>query len=285
MSPMIVSAETSDNEQITLSMSPTVSITSREGAIGRLRDRRSAADTDKATTPSSMSWVPVTRSSSSLGPGATADRRAARDHYQLSGGPRPVDLRQARVRRLGPLQPPGQDSAAVSCRPGGLTPAFTGMPAPWLCQKLRAIRWDDPVSGVDRCASAQARPGRVLVVDDQTSFLAVLRHLVCATRELEPVGEAHSGEQAIEVVREIEPDIVLTDVWMPGIGGIAAAREIKAGWPSILIVLISTTHPEEIPLEPDDVLADAVVWKSELDPRLLDDIWLRHRDQHPQAPA
>ena len=131
----------------------------------------------------------------------------------------------------------------------------------------------------------QARPGRVLVVDDQTSFLAVLRHLVCATRELEPVGEAHSGEQAIEVVREIEPDIVLTDVWMPGIGGIAAAREIKAGWPSILIVLISTTHPEEIPLEPDDVLADAVVWKSELDPRLLDDIWLRHRDQHPQAPA
>ena len=131
----------------------------------------------------------------------------------------------------------------------------------------------------------QARPGRVLVVDDQTSFLAVLRHLGCATRELEPVGEAHSGEQAIEVVREIEPDIVLTDVWMPGIGGIAAAREIKAGWPSILIVLISTTHPEEIPLEPDDVLADAVVWKSELDPRLLDDIWLRHRDQHPQAPA
>ena len=125
----------------------------------------------------------------------------------------------------------------------------------------------------------------MLVVDDQTSFLAVLRHLVCATRELEPVGEAHSGEQAIEVVREIEPDIVLTDVWMPGIGGIAAAREIKAGWPSILIVLISTTHPEEIPLEPDDVLADAVVWKSELDPRLLDDIWLRHRDQHPQAPA
>ena len=129
------------------------------------------------------------------------------------------------------------------------------------------------------------RRGRVLAVDDQTPFLAVLRDLVRATRELELVAEAQSGERAIEAVREIKPDIVLIDVWMPGMGGIAAAREIKAGRPSTLVVLISTTHPEEIPLEPDDVLADTVVWKSELDPRLLDDIWLRHRDQHPQAPA
>ena len=65
-------------------------------------------------------------------------------------------------------------------------------------------------------------------------FLAVLRDLVCSTRELEPVAEAQSGERAIEAVREIEPDIVLLDVWMPGIGGIAAAREIKAGRPSSL---------------------------------------------------
>ena len=121
----------------------------------------------------------------------------------------------------------------------------------------------------------------MLAVDDQTPFLAVLRDLVCATRELEPVAEAHSGERAIEAVRETEPDVVLIDVWMPGIGGIAAAREIKAGRPSTLVVLISTTHPDEIPLEPDDLCADAVVWKSELEPRLLDDIWLRHRDGLP----
>ena len=129
------------------------------------------------------------------------------------------------------------------------------------------------------------RRGRVLAVDDQTAFLAVLRDLVGATRELELVAEAQSGERAIEVVLEIEPDIVLMDVWMPGMGGIAAAREIKAGLPSTLVVLISTTHPEEIPLEPDDVCADAVVWKSDLDPRLLDDIWLRYRDRRARAPS
>ena len=119
----------------------------------------------------------------------------------------------------------------------------------------------------------------MLAVDDQSPFLAVLRDLVSATRELEGVAEADSGERAIEVVRETAPDIVLMDVWMPGMGGIAAAREIKAFRPSTLVVLISTTHPAELPLEPDDVSADAVVWKSQLAPGLLDDIWLRYRDQ------
>jgi DNA-binding NarL/FixJ family response regulator len=139
--------------------------------------------------------------------------------------------------------------------------------------------------GVDRSARTQTGRARVLAVDDQSPFLAVLRDLVCATHELEAVAEAHSGERAIEAVRETKPDIVLMDVWMPGMGGIAAAREIKASWPSTLVVLISTTHPDELPLEPDDISADAVVWKSELAPRLLDDIWLRYRDQRPPVPS
>ena len=125
----------------------------------------------------------------------------------------------------------------------------------------------------------------MLAVDDQTPFLAALRDLVSATCELEAVAEADSGERAIEAARETEPDMILMDVWMPGIGGIAAAREIKAGRPSTLVVLISTTHPDELPLQPDDTPRDAVVWKSQLEPRLLDDIWLRHRDQHPPASA
>lgn len=125
----------------------------------------------------------------------------------------------------------------------------------------------------------------MLAVDDHPSFLAVLRELVGATRELEAAAEADSGERAIEAVREIEPDIVLMDVWLPGMGGVEAAREIKASRPSILVVLISTTHPDELPFEPDDICADVVVWKSELDPRVLDEIWLRYRDRRPPAPS
>jgi two-component system, NarL family, invasion response regulator UvrY len=118
---------------------------------------------------------------------------------------------------------------------------------------------------------------RVLAVDDQHSFLAVLRDLLRRTDRLEWVGEADSGEMAIELAEQLKPDIVLLDVRMPGLGGIEAARRIKARYPSTLVVLISTVHPDELPLDLAYGGTDAVIWKSELEPRLLDEIWLRHR--------
>jgi DNA-binding NarL/FixJ family response regulator len=125
---------------------------------------------------------------------------------------------------------------------------------------------------------AIGRRGRVLAVDDDAPFLALLRDVVRATGALEAVGEADSGELAVEAARELAPDVVLMDVRMPGLGGIAAARRIKASRPSTFVVLISTAHPDELAFEGDDTVADAVIWKSELGPQLLDQIWLRYRD-------
>ena len=126
---------------------------------------------------------------------------------------------------------------------------------------------------------SRGRRGRVLAVDDHAAFLAVLRDVVGATAELEAVGVAQSGEAAIQAAGELKPDMVLMDVRMPGLGGIAAARQIKACRPSTLMVLISTARPDELPRDAHDTFADAVIWKRELDPRLLDDMWLRYQDQ------
>lgn len=134
----------------------------------------------------------------------------------------------------------------------------------------------------DRSAAGGRRAG-VVAVDDSVPFLALLRVVVSATSELEVVGQAESGEQGVEVARQLQPDMVLMDVRMPGLGGINAAKRIKAGRPSTLVVLISTTHPSELRLKLDDISADAVIWKSELEPKLLDEIWLRHQ-HHPQRP-
>ena len=123
------------------------------------------------------------------------------------------------------------------------------------------------------------RCGRVLAVDDHALFLAALRDVVGATAELEVVGVAQSGEEAVQAAGELKPDMVLMDVRMPGLGGIAAARQIKACRPSTLMILISTTRPDELPLDAHGTFADAVICKTELDPRLLDDMWLRYRDQ------
>jgi DNA-binding NarL/FixJ family response regulator len=71
---------------------------------------------------------------------------------------------------------------------------------------------------------------------------------VDAADGLETVGEAGSAERAIELAREIEPDLVLMDVWMSGTDGITAARAIKARRPETVVVLTSTTHPDDLPL-------------------------------------
>ena len=103
--------------------------------------------------------------------------------------------------------------------------------------------------------------------------------LCCATSyahgHLEVVGEARTGEGAIAAAQDLEPDMVLMDVQMPGIGGLTAAEAIKASRPSTVMVLISTMHPDELPPRAAGSRVDAVIWKSVLEPELLDDIWLR----------
>jgi len=124
-----------------------------------------------------------------------------------------------------------------------------------------------------------ATRARVLAVDDHPSFLAVLRDVLRRTDRLECVAEADSGEAAIELAQRLEPDVVLLDVRMPGLGGIEAAKRIKTRQPSTLVILISTVHPDELPVEVHERRIAAVIWKGELEPKLLDELWLRHRPQ------
>jgi len=121
----------------------------------------------------------------------------------------------------------------------------------------------------------------VLAVDDDVSFLALLRELVHASAHLEIAGVAESGERAVAAARELRPDFVVMDVRMPGMGGMKAAELIKSASRATLIVMISTTHPDEIPFDACESFAASVLWKSTLDPSLLDEVWLRHHVQLP----
>jgi DNA-binding NarL/FixJ family response regulator len=129
--------------------------------------------------------------------------------------------------------------------------------------------------GSERSGMVVGCRARVLAVDDQPPFLAVLCAVVGATGHLEIAGEAQSGEEALVAAHELRPDMVLMDVRMPGIGGLKAAERITARHPPTLVVLVSTTHPDELPLE--SASRFPVIWKSVLGPGLLDAIWTRHR--------
>jgi DNA-binding NarL/FixJ family response regulator len=106
---------------------------------------------------------------------------------------------------------------------------------------------------------------RVLVADDQEPFRRAARAVVAATPGFTLVGEASSGEQAIELAAALLPDLVLLDVRMPGIGGVGAARRIAAP----LTVLIST-HPAPAVIDAENLRFLA---KEDFGPSALCALW------------
>lgn len=85
---------------------------------------------------------------------------------------------------------------------------------------------------------------RILLADDHAMLRAGLRMLLDAESDLTVVGEASTGEEAIEKTKELEPDVVVMDLSMPGIGGLEAMRQINGlGLKSRVLVL--TMHAEE----------------------------------------
>jgi DNA-binding NarL/FixJ family response regulator len=87
-------------------------------------------------------------------------------------------------------------------------------------------------------AASRART-RVLVVDDESLVRRTLRQILEKYQDLEVVGEAANGEEAIAAVERFQPDIVVMDIRMPTLDGIAAAREIRAKGPHVKIIGLS----------------------------------------------
>jgi two-component system response regulator NreC len=85
---------------------------------------------------------------------------------------------------------------------------------------------------------------RLLLVDDHEIVRAGLRMLFRAEEDMEIVGEAGSAEEAIQAVQELDPDVVLMDVAMPGMSGIEATRRIKEADPNANILAL-TMHEDE----------------------------------------
>jgi two-component system, NarL family, invasion response regulator UvrY len=116
----------------------------------------------------------------------------------------------------------------------------------------------------------------VLTVDDQAVFRQVANDVIAATSGFEPLGDAHSGEEALTAVERLHPELVLLDVRMPGIGGIEAARRITADHPGIVVVLITIEEPDEFSQAARSCGAAALVRKQDFGPALLRKLWTTH---------
>ncbi|HEV8545985.1 MAG TPA: response regulator transcription factor, partial [Candidatus Limnocylindrales bacterium] len=86
---------------------------------------------------------------------------------------------------------------------------------------------------------------RVVIADDEALMRAGLVELLGADPEIDVVGEAANGRQAIEQARRLAPDVVLMDVRMPDLDGIAATRELVRAAPEVRVLILTTFEQDD----------------------------------------
>lgn len=85
---------------------------------------------------------------------------------------------------------------------------------------------------------------RLILADDHQLVREGLTRLLCIEKDIQVVGVASDGEEAVALVERLRPNVALVDVRMPGLGGIGAARQIAAKWPEVGVILL-TMHDED----------------------------------------
>ncbi len=118
----------------------------------------------------------------------------------------------------------------------------------------------------------------VLIVDDQETYRVALRAVLARLSEFELIGEATSGEEAVDLVADLRPALVLMDINMGGIDGLEATARITGEDTEVVVVLVSTYTAEQLPPHARTCGAAAYINKDELSPRLVRRIWSERGD-------
>lgn len=92
---------------------------------------------------------------------------------------------------------------------------------------------------------ADSKPIRVMLVDDHAVVRSGLSAFLLAFDDLEQVGEAGSGEEAVRLCGELRPDVVLMDMVMPGMDGVAATSAIREKCPDIQVIVLTSFGDKE----------------------------------------
>jgi len=86
---------------------------------------------------------------------------------------------------------------------------------------------------------------RTLIVDDNASFRRRVKEFLASEPDIEVIGEAADAQEAILKAKELQPDLVLMDVRMPGTNGIAATRQLKDEMPELRVIILTIYDLQE----------------------------------------
>src|SRR5512142_2961509 len=91
-----------------------------------------------------------------------------------------------------------------------------------------------------------SEPIRILIADDHLIVREGLRMILETQEDLAVVGEASDGDMAIRMAEELQPNVVLMDLRMPNLNGLDAIEHIRAHWPDIQIVILTTYNEDDL---------------------------------------
>jgi two-component system, NarL family, invasion response regulator UvrY len=116
----------------------------------------------------------------------------------------------------------------------------------------------------------------VLLVDDHLQFRQAAGELIEATPGFELLGEAASGEEAIRMIEQVDPALVLLDVRLPKMDGIETARRITSARPHPTVFLVSTADRADLPASMESSGAATFVAKKDLCSGALRELWAKY---------
>ena len=93
---------------------------------------------------------------------------------------------------------------------------------------------------------SETSPIRVMLVDDHDMVRKGLATILMVNRDLELVGEAGDGEEAVRICEQVRPDVVLMDLKMPRMDGAAATQVIKERWPEVQVIALTSFQEKEL---------------------------------------
>ncbi len=103
---------------------------------------------------------------------------------------------------------------------------------------------------------------RVMLADDHSVVRNGLRAIVNSERDMEVVGEAEDGSEVLDRAMELQPDVILMDITMPGLGGLEATRMVKNAMPEVKVLILTIHESEECLYHALNIGADGYLTKA-----------------------